>query len=139
LNGIVLNYFIKKEYDYAIRICAYLAGQKDKTPVAVSRISQAMHLTRPFTTKIVYTLIKSHILKSVQGKNGGIYLEKDATTLSVFDILLGMGFNTTLNDCLIEGHVCPLSEKCKIHRFFAEQEKLLFDNFKNKMISELIF
>ena len=134
-----MNYFIKKEYDYAVRICAFLAGQPPQQPIPLSQISKQMHLSRPFATKIVYTLIKSKVLNSVQGKTGGIYLEKKANELSVFDILLAMGFSTALNDCLIEGHVCPLSEKCKIHHFFAEQEQVLFDNFKKKMISQLAF
>ena len=133
-----MNTFIKREYDYAIRICAYLAGFEHKKPVPLPKVAKVLFITKPFATKIVHKLMNAGITGSVQGKAGGIYLNENPTNLSLFHILKAMHFNSTLNECIEEHHRCPLLKTCKIHEFFIEAEQNLFDKFKNKMISDLI-
>ncbi len=132
-----MNSFIKREYDYAIRICAYLAGKDDLTPVPLPLVAKVLYITKPFATKIVYQLKKSGITGSVQGKMGGIFLKKNPDKLSILDILIAMRFNSTLNECIQDHHRCPLIKICHIHDFFIATENELLEKFKNKMISEL--
>ena len=70
-----MNTFIKREYDYAIRICAYLAGRDDVTPVPLPLVAKILYITKPFATKIVHQLKKAGITGSAQGKMGGIFLK----------------------------------------------------------------
>jgi len=130
--------FIKREYDYAIRICAYLAGRYGKKPMPLPQVAKVLYISKPFATKIVHQLKNSGITGSVQGKTGGIFLKKDPEKLSLFSILEAMGFNSTLNECIKDHHHCPLIKFCHIHDFFVEAELELFGRFKNKMISELV-
>ena len=134
-----MNSLIKKEYDYAVRICAYLAGYYGKGPVPVSRISQLLYISKPFTAKIIFKLRQGELVGSVQGKAGGIYLAKEPSTISLFTILDTMGFDATINECLQTEHVCPLLAMCKINTFFAGQQKNLIKSFQEKYISEFAF
>lgn len=127
---------IKREYDYAIRICAYLAGRPTQKPVSVSLIAKALAITRPITTKVVHKLIKKGVIGSVQGRYGGIYLLKDGNELSILDILKAMDYDSTLNECLLNPAICPLVSACKIHLFFLEQEQRLLEEFNKKKIAE---
>lgn len=131
--------FIKREYDYAIRICAYLAGKKDGLPVPISEISKKLLLTKPFATKVIYNLKTRNILLTTQGKQGGVQLARDPASLSFFEILYAMGFDSTLNECVKIPGLCPLNKTCKIHRYFIEQEQNLINNFKKTYISDFIF
>lgn len=131
--------FITREYDFAIRICSLLAGFYKKNTVSLSRISQALYISRPFATKIVFKLRKKKILGSVQGRNGGIFLLKDPQKLSVLDILNAMGFNSTLNACIKNHEICPLRDNCPIHLFFKQQNKALFNSLKEKRIADFAF
>jgi len=133
-----MNSFIKREYDYAIRICAYLAGREDQNPVPLPRVAKVLYISKPFATKIVHQLKISGITGSVQGRMGGIFLKKDPLKLSLMTIFKSMGFNSTLNECIQDHHRCPLIKTCKIHDFFVEAELELLTKFQNKMISELI-
>jgi len=126
--------FIKREYDYAIRICAYLAGKPRHKPVPVSRISHILAITRPFATKILNKLRLKGITSSIQGKFGGVFLNVDPHHLSILDILKAMDFNSTLNECIHNPSICPLVGFCHIHIFFNQQEKILLENFEKKMI-----
>lgn len=125
-----------RENDFAIRICAYLAGKKPGEHVPVSVISKKLYITRPFATKIIYKLKTSKIIDTVQGKSGGAYLKVDPEQLSLFDILKATEFDSHLNECLKIDGVCPLKENCEIRSFFLEKEDDLFSSLKEKKISD---
>jgi Rrf2 family nitric oxide-sensitive transcriptional repressor len=133
-----MNSLIKREFDYAIRICAYLAGKKGQGPVSISQISQKLFITRPFATKIVYRLKQYKILNTTQGKEGGVSLNANPETLSVYNILEAIGFDGSINERLKVPGFCPLVKTCKIHSFFIGQEKILLQSFKNKMIQDFV-
>lgn len=128
--------FIKREYDYAIRICAYLASFYNKEYLSVPKVSKKLYLTVPFTTKIVHQLKNSHILETIQGKYGGIRLRISPKKLTFFDILNAMGFDMTINECLKNPSICPIVKTCKVHRFFLSQEDIIIENLKNATIND---
>ncbi len=130
--------FIKREYDYAIRIMAYLAGKTGQGPIPVSRLSRTLFLSKNFINKIIFQLRQAGLIESVQGKYGGLSLHGKPEDISIFDILSAMGFQESLNECTKNHDICPLSGFCLIHTFFKEQEDILFGQFRNKKLSELI-
>ncbi len=132
-----MNPFIKREYDYAIRICAFLAGQDKGKAIPLSRIVKLLVIPKPFATKIAHKLKKAGVTGSVQGKTGGIFLHVDPHALSVLDILKAMNFDSTLNECIYHHDICPLVGICHIHNFFREEERRLLESFKNKKIADL--
>ena len=127
--------FIKREYDYAIRICAYLGAYYNNGLKSVSQISKKLMITLPFATKIVHQLKNGDIIETVQGKYGGIKLKVDPENLSLFDVLNAVGFDSTINECIKIPNLCPLEVTCKIHRFFEKQENRLIQELKNAKIS----
>jgi Rrf2 family transcriptional regulator, nitric oxide-sensitive transcriptional repressor len=131
--------FIKREYDYAIRICAYLAGNYKKGPIPVSKIAELLYISKPFATKIIYQLTSKKIITSVQGKAGGVYLSHNPERLSLFAILQAMNFDSTINECIKVPTLCPLKAACKIHDFFYKQESALINNLKEATIAEFAF
>ncbi len=128
--------FIKREYDYAIRICAYLASFYNKEYISVPEVSKKLYLTVPFTTKIVHQLKNNYILETVQGKYGGIRLRVSPKKLTFFDILFAMGFDLTINECLRTPGICPIIKNCKVHRFFLSQEQMIIEKLKDATIND---
>ena len=128
--------FIKREYDYAIRICAYLANFNKKEYLSVPEVSKKLFLTVPFTTKIVHQLKNKNIIETIQGKYGGIRLKISPTKLTLYDILFAMGFDMTINECLKNPGICPIVNNCKVHRFFLSQEQMILKNLKNATIND---
>ncbi len=132
------NSFIKREYDYAIRIAAYLASVYSNGHRSVNSISQDLFLTKPVTAKIVHILIKHGILTSVRGCKGGVKLSKAPNTLALMEILQAMGFNSTINECINNPAICPLVSHCKIHLYFDRLEQNMILNLKNTFVSEFV-
>ena len=131
------NVLIKREYDYAIRICAYLAGHYRQGAIPLSLISRRLLIPNSFARKIVHKLRQTDLIDSVQGKYGGIMLAKDPTQISILDVLKAMEYNSSVNECLINPAICPLVNICQIHLFFAGIEAQILDAFRKKKLSEL--
>ena len=134
-----MHAFVKREYDYAIRLCAYLAGQPEKVPISLGTLSKKLAISRPFASKIIFKLKNKGIIETVQGKKGGVFLRANPYLLSFFDVLQAMDFDSTLNECVHNPQICPLVSVCKIHLFFVQQEKTLVNSLKAQKIIHYAF
>lgn len=105
----------------------------------ISAISSILAISRPFATKIIFRLKKSDFLGTVQGKDGGVFLTKLPAEVSLLDILVAVGFDSRLNECLSPDFRCPLMQECKVYQFFVGQEQQLFQALRDKKLSEVAF
>lgn len=132
--------FIKREYDYAIRIVAYLAGYLESRELkSISEISRRLFIPKAFATKILHQLKNARVVDTVQGRLGGIRLNSPPQEISVLDVLNAMNFDSTLNECIKKPSICPLISICNIHMFFVDLENSLLDSFADKKISDFAF
>ena len=131
--------YISREQDYALRITATLAGLKNGEHLSVKELSQKLYISKIFAARIVHNLKHKGIVGTKQGHTGGVYLNKDANELTVYDVLNAVGFKIKFNQCLCDDFNCNLVEKCGFHSFFYEQEHAFTQNMKAKKISEFLF
>ncbi len=130
--------FISREQDYALRITTRLAELEDGKHISVTDLSEELSISRNFAARIVHTLKNMSIVNTIQGKFGGVMLAKEASDISLFEVLSKIGFKMRFNDCICDPESCDRVKECKYHRFFREQEKIFFDTLKNKTINEFI-
>ncbi len=131
--------YIKREQDYAIRIAAFLGSKYPDGYYSISEISRLLFITHPVATKVIYKLTKQGVLKTLRGRNGGIALNQNPATLSFYDILTAVGFNSSMNDCIINPGICPLVKMCKVHLYFLNIEKNIIQSLKETFLSSFIF
>ncbi|MDA3859817.1 MAG: Rrf2 family transcriptional regulator [Melioribacteraceae bacterium] len=129
----------KKEYDYAIRICAYLAGSGVEANYSITELATKLLISKPFTTKIVYQLKKSNILITTRGKKGGVSLAIDPNNLTVFQVYESMGLAKTVSSCISVEGFCPLPPPCSIHQFFINHENEIINKLKQTTINNFSF
>jgi len=129
--------FITREVDYAIRIVAYLAGKKEK--VKIAEICSKLYLKRPFVIKIIHKLNKCGIVKTTTGKNGGILLNRDILSLSLYDIFFCLDYNPSINICIDKPEECKLNPICNITHFFSGIQNSIIQKLKSAKISQFIF
>ncbi len=132
-----MSEFIIREYDYAIRITAYLAGQKNK--VKVDEIVENLYLTKPMVNKIIFQLKQCNIVLTKTGKNGGVLLNPDKRDISIYDILVCMGYKKNFNICIERPEECELNPICDITNFFVEIQKDIIEKFKSAKIKDYVF
>jgi len=74
---------------YALRALIYLGkfSEEDKR-IGIKKISEDLGLSSPFLGKILQNLVKQKLLVSTKGPNGGFALAKDASEITLWDIVI---------------------------------------------------
>lgn len=134
-----MHYLAKREYDYAIRICAYLAGAGDNAYFKIKELSSVLLISKPFATKIIYKLKQSEIIKTTRGKKGGVSLAVNPAKLSFYKILEALGLVKRVSECINVKGFCPLPAPCDIHQFFIDAQNELIEKLEKTTINNFAF
>ena len=126
---------------YGIRGVIYLAvnGAAEKK-IGLKQVSKELDLPGPFLGKVLQSLVKSKILNSVKGPNGGFSLAKPADEITLFDIIETIDGTAVFDECLIGVKICEVNpeyeKKCpfntKSHKVRCDLKKL----FQNQTIGD---
>uniref|UniRef100_UPI003216B4DE RrF2 family transcriptional regulator n=1 Tax=uncultured Draconibacterium sp. TaxID=1573823 RepID=UPI003216B4DE len=111
---------------YALRALIYLGkfSEEDKR-IGIKKISEDLELSSPFLGKILQNLVKQKLLVSTKGPNGGFSLSRDASEISLWDIVTKVDGEEFFTNCLISLEPCkthdPSKPLCPVH---AQYDKL---------------
>lgn len=111
---------------YALRALIYLGkfSEEDKR-IGIKKISEDLSLSSPFLGKILQNLVKQKLLVSTKGPNGGFALAKDASEITLWDIVIKVDGEEFFTNCLISLEPCRTHDSskplCPVH---AQYEKL---------------
>lgn len=81
------DFMLSKKAKYALKALLYLTKQQDKGLVIISDIAENERIPRKFLEAILVDLKTSGVLQSVRGKNGGYYLSKNPSEISVGNVI----------------------------------------------------
>lgn len=114
---------------YALRALIYLGKfSKDDKRIGIKQISEDLGLSSPFLGKILQNLVKQKLLVSTKGPNGGFSLSRDASEISLWDIVTKVDGEEFFTNCLISLEPCkthdPSKPLCPVH---SQYEKLRQD------------
>src|SRR5215204_2299788 len=114
---------LTKTSEYALRSLIYIAmhavgGKK----IGIKEVANELELPLAFIGKILQELVRKGLLASTKGPNGGFYLDKPASSISILDVIreidgleafrrCGLGLKKCSDD-----HPCPLHEDFKVYR-----------------------
>ena len=99
---------ITREMDYAVRVVRAL---KDGTKVSASEVAKKEHLPQAITYKVLNSLLKSKLIGSMRGVNGGYYLKCDLSNTTLYDICVALGEDMSITECVSEGYDC-INNRC---------------------------
>ena len=99
---------ITREMDYAVRGVRAL---KDGTKVSASEVAKKEHLPQAITYKVLNSLLKSKLIGSMRGVNGGYYLKCDLANTTLYDICVALGEDMSITECVREGYDC-INNRC---------------------------
>ena len=127
---------ITRRSDYAMRICRVLHDGKVHN---VREICQAEEIPKAFAYKILRELEMAGLVKSERGNQGGYYLNRPLSELTLYDVV-----NITEDDLAIlhcmkeECNRNPDSMPCKVHQEIERIKNILIDELKKKTIEEIL-
>ncbi len=123
-----------KTCEYALQAILYVAKKKDTKAIGLKQIANSTDIPMHYLGKILQTLVKSKVLKSIKGPNGGFYLTKPAKDFTILQIVLLIDGQDVFDNCILGLKICSDKTQCPIHSEYKEIKRLL----SKKTIEELI-
>jgi Rrf2 family protein len=109
-----------KETEYALRGLVYIQIQNlnGRRP-GIAEIAREIDAPQHFTAKILQRMVKQGFVKSLKGKGGGFYFEKNKEEISLKEVLSATEGNKILSDCGFGLKQCDDNNPCPLHARYA--------------------
>lgn len=128
--------FVTRLSDYAIRCVLYLSRNGGKV-ASVAEIAESMYVPRNFLAKILQRLVKAGIVKSTRGPKGGFQLARDASEISLLDVLEAVQGPAAVNVCAIDSGKCDLSSTCSVHPVWVSIREMIEEELRGQTFARL--
>jgi Rrf2 family protein len=117
---------IPRRVDYGLRAVIYLSGQTPDKCCSIGEIAKAQGMPKKFLEKIVQDLVRSGVVKSKRGANGGYQLARDPQVISFRDVIEAIEGPIAVNACLDHQLGCDQIPRCvMIGVWSAVQDKVI--------------
>jgi len=128
---------ITRDTDYALRALCFIAKRK-KEIFSVAELSRKLNVPRPFLRKILQSLNRKGILKSVRGQSGGFRLAKDPAEVFLIDIMRVFQGKLRLNECDLNKLIYPERRTCSLRKKIAKIERYVLKELGSITITSLL-
>lgn len=127
---------------YALRALIYLGKfSEDDKRIGIKKISEDLGLSSPFLGKILQNLVKQKLLVSTKGPNGGFSLSRNASEISLWDIVTKVDGEEFFTNCLISLEPCithdPSKPLCPVHSQYDALRKDICGFYKETSLETI--
>lgn len=122
---------------YAIRILAYIANKSEGKLISAKELSEILDIPYKFLTKIITDLVKEGFIVSTRGREGGVRLAKEASEITVMQILNSFNEFNNHSQCLLGIGPCDAKKKCALHDQWLQPKKMINDMFTKTTLLDL--
>lgn len=129
-----------KATEYALRAIIYIAQKStEEQKLSLKEIAENIGSPIAFTAKILQTLSKKgKIIRAGRGVNGGYYLVKEARQFPISRILVAMGDDSTILNCVLGLPNCSDERPCPMHKHYKNIKPQLYRMFEETSIESLV-
>ena len=121
---------------YAVRVMVDIARHEGNF-VSLSDIATRQKISQKYLEKIISSLVKSSLVISMRGANGGYKLAKPANECNIKEILDATGESTKVAICQAEDK-CPMVDKCDTMGVWHALNNLISDYLQSVSLKDLI-
>lgn len=130
---------ITLESDYALRIVTALAARD--AVLDAKAIAEETSVSLRFALKILHKLVKSELLHSYKGVNGGYRLARSPREITMKDVIELIDGPVSICRCLTEQELCSRSadkQGCLFHQIFSEISVSVAEKLSRITIADVI-
>lgn len=129
---------ISRTAAYAMEAALAIAQQPDGEPARAGELAERLGLPGNYLAKILNSLAHGGILSSGRGPTGGFTLSRDATDITVEDIISRFDDVGTSRRCFLGRGQCSDIDSCPMHEDWKRVSAPIFDFFHETTLAELI-
>lgn len=122
--------------EYSLRVMVLLATLKG-TPATTRQIAAATRVPEGYLSKILQTLSRAGLVKSQRGLHGGSVLARNASDLTIYDVVAATGPLPRISSCPLN---LPSHGKtlCALHRRLDDAMAIVEDILKAETLAEMV-
>src|ERR1700692_2304089 len=105
---------LTKKADYGLMAMKHLAEHAPEGACSAKDVADAYGIPQEALAKILQRLVKSGLLHSQHGRNGGYTLARDPGTISAFEVIRAIDGPLFITSCITVRGECDQSERCTI-------------------------
>lgn len=134
--------FSRRE-DYAVILVNKLAKEHQKRVVPLSEISKEYNISVLFLRNLANELRVAGIIKAIEGKNGGYYLDKNPEQLKMGEILTVFSKESIFECCPPntkgkQKRHCPKESYCEAGNIWRQLNKEFLEKIYNLSLKEFM-
>ena len=128
---------ISQKCQYALRAIFELALQQDKGPCKIGAIADAQGIPSRFLENILNSLKSGGFVSSARGKDGGYYLEREANSITVGEVIRFVQGPLGPVECSM-GKDDEFSDDCVFRPLWEKARRALEDVYDGTTIQDLV-
>ncbi len=125
---------LTKHTDFALRTLMYIAEHGDGRRVFAQEIAEAHDMPLNHLTKIVHKLSLLGYIKTYRGRNGGIELGKEASAISIRQVIEDFEPNLNPADC----ENCVILKHCKLQSHLGVASEAFLNSLGTKSLADIV-
>lgn len=100
---------------YCVMALAALARQQTDQGMRIRDIARDTCIPAPFLGQLIPVLVKSGLLRSKRGRNGGLQFARPAAEIHLADVVRITEGDVFFDDCVLTIEPCDGSAGCSVH------------------------
>lgn len=105
--------------EHAIRALIEIATREAGTQVLSSELSELLEIPQHYLSKILQQLVRTKVLNSTRGRNGGFSLATSADNILLRQIVLPFEDLSRYDQCILGQVLCSDESACPLHEFWG--------------------
>lgn len=130
---------LTKACEYGIKAAVFLAQRSKEGFLSnVKEIAQAIDSPEAFTAKVLQLLVRSNLISSVRGVNGGFFIEKRTLkSLNLLQIVAAIDGEGLITNCFLGLTLCSDVNPCPMHDQYKHIKADIIDMLCNTRVDSL--
>ena len=129
---------VSMKVDYGVRALLDLAQHYGEGPVQTAEIAARQAVPEPYLDQLLGSLRKAGLIRSRRGPQGGHYLAKEPSQISVGAIVDTLEGTAPPIDCVDGTMECPIASNCTQQDVWKDIDKITHDYLHATSISDLM-
>jgi FeS assembly SUF system regulator len=103
---------ISKLTDYAILMMVEMT--RDGEMLSAHALAERIHVETPTASKVLKLLAGNGLLESYRGASGGYRISREATDISVAEVIAAIEGPIAMTECSVEEGLCSQEDNCEL-------------------------
>ena len=129
---------LTKKADYGLMALKFLAEHRQTAALSAKDIAEAYHIPPQLLAKILQRLAKVGLVRSTAGMNGGYSLAREASSITVFEVIRAIDGPLFLTACSGGKRPCDLTDSCTIKEPMAKVNEAIAELLGGIRIGDLV-